>query len=80
MIIDQYYSRKIEETVGSGQWKEMGVSKENFYLGMISQVSRESASVQVENLSLLVHRNVRLESLVPNTINYFVVIDNVQGL
>ncbi|MBS9337526.1 ATP-binding protein [Fructobacillus sp. S1-1] len=58
----------------------MGVSKENFYLGMISQVSRESASVQVENLSLLVHRNVRLESLVPNTINYFVVIDNVQGL
>ena len=80
LIIDQYYSRKIEETVGSGQWKEMGVSKENFYLGMISQVSRESASVQVENLSLLVHRNVRLESLVPNTINYFVVIDNVQGL
>lgn len=80
MIIDQYYSRKIEETVGSGQWKEMGVSKENFYLGMISQVSGESASVQVENLSLLVHRNVRLESLVPNTINYFVVIDNVQGL
>lgn len=80
LIIDQYYSRKIEETVASGQWKEMGVSKENFYLGMISQVSRESASVQVENLSLLVHRNVRLESLVPNTINYFVVIDNVQGL
>lgn len=80
LIIDQYYSRKIEETVGSGQWKEMGVSKENFYLGMISQVSGESASVQVENLSLLVHRNVRLESLVPNTINYFVVIDNVQGL
>ncbi|CAH1851590.1 ATP-binding protein [Convivina intestini] len=55
-------------------------SKSNFYLGMISQVYRDSAYVQVENLSLLNHRNIRLEILIPNTINYFVVIDSVQGL
>lgn len=55
-------------------------SKDNFYLGMISQVYRENAYVQVENLSLLSHRNIRLEMLVPNTINYFVVIDSIHGL
>ncbi|CAI2695304.1 hypothetical protein AKUH3B111M_13940 [Apilactobacillus kunkeei] len=65
--IDNFYSKSQQ-------------SKDNFYLGMISQVYRENAYVQVENLSLLSHRNIRLEMLVPNTINYFVVIDSIHGL
>lgn len=56
------------------------INKSNFYLGMISQVYRENAYIQVENLSLLNHRNIQLEALIPNTINYFVVIDSIQGL
>lgn len=65
MRIDQYYSN---------------MDKANFYLGMISQVYRGNSSIQVENLSLLNHRKLRLETLIPNTINYFVVVDSVQGL
>lgn len=54
--------------------------KENFYLGMVSQVYRENEYVQIENLKLLKHRNIRLEILTPNTINFFVVIDSLNGL
>ena len=56
------------------------VDKSNFYLGLISAVFRENSYVQVENLSLLNHRQLRLEQLIPNTINYFVVIDSVRVL
>lgn len=55
-------------------------SKDKFYLGMVSQVHGENAYVQVENLSLLNHRNIGLESLFPSTINYLVLIDSVRGL
>lgn len=74
MDIDRYYSCPVENG------KDMGIPKENFYLGMVSQVYRESVYVQVENLSLLSHRNLKLEKLIPNTINYFVVIDSIQGI
>lgn len=56
------------------------MDKSNFYLGLISGVFRDHSYVQVENLSLLTHRKLRLEQLIPNTINYFVAIDSVQGL
>lgn len=56
------------------------IDKENFYLGIISQVSRENSFVQVENLSLLRNRKIRNEILAPNTINYLVVIEDAQGL
>ncbi|GBG97560.1 hypothetical protein [Lactococcus termiticola] len=65
MTIEQYYS---------------GIDKSNFYLGLISQVYRGNSYIQVENLSLLNHRKIKLETLIPNTINYFVMIDSVQGL
>lgn len=80
MTIDHFYTQKIEEPKGSNNWNNVGVPKSNFYIGMISQVYRDSAYIQVENLSLFNHRNIRLESLIPNSINYFVVIDSVQGL
>lgn len=47
------------------------IDKNNFYLGMISQVYRSSIVLQVENLSLLSNRKIKHEFLVPNTINFF---------
>ncbi len=65
MVIDNFYN---------------SIDKNNFYLGRISQVYRGNSVIQVENLSLLSHRKIKNESLTPNTINYFVVIDSTQGL
>lgn len=56
------------------------IDKENFYLGIISQVFRGNSYVQVENLSLLRDRKIHSEVLIPNTINYLVVIEDAQGL
>lgn len=56
------------------------IEKENFYLGIVSKVFRENSYVQVENLSLLKHRKIRSELLTPNTINFFVIVEDVQGL
>ncbi|PTU81806.1 DUF853 domain-containing protein, partial [Staphylococcus pasteuri] len=54
--------------------------KNDFYLGMISQIYRNSSVVQVENLSWLKFRKIRKELLIPNTINFLVVIDSVSGI
>lgn len=56
------------------------IDKNNFYLGMISQVYRSNVVLQVENLSLFNNRKIKQEILVPNTINFFVVIDSAHGL
>ena len=56
------------------------IEKENFYLGIVSKVFRENSYVQVENLSLLKHRKIKAELLIPNTINFFVIIEDVKGL
>lgn len=58
----------------------LDIDKENFYLGIISQVFRGNSYVQVENLSLLRDRKIHNEVLIPNTINYFVVVEDTQGL
>lgn len=56
------------------------IDKNNFYIGRIAQVYRDNSIAQVENLSLLSHRKIMDEHLIPNTINYLVVIDSVQGI
>lgn len=56
------------------------IDKNNFYIGRISQVYRDKSIAQVENLSLLSHRKIIDESLIPNTINYMVVIDSIRGI
>ena len=56
------------------------IDKNNFYLGMISQVYRSNVVLQVENLSLFNNRKIKDEILIPNTINFFVVIDSAHGL
>ncbi|MCF1617104.1 ATP-binding protein [Tetragenococcus koreensis] len=65
MFIDNFYDK---------------IDKSNFYLGMVSQVYRENSVVQVENLSWLSHRKIKSEMLIPNTINYFIIVDSIQGL
>ena len=54
--------------------------KSNYYLGMISQVNRSYATIQIENLSLFSYRKLRTDILAPNTINYYVLIDSSNGL
>ncbi|HFI0645145.1 TPA: ATP-binding protein [Streptococcus suis] len=54
--------------------------KNDFYLGMISQVYKNSSVVQVENLSWLKFRKIRKELLIPNTINFLVVIESTLGI
>lgn len=56
------------------------IDKNNFYIGRISQVYRDNSVAQVENLSLLSYRKIVDELLIPNTINYLVVIDSAQGI
>lgn len=56
------------------------IDKSNFYLGLVTQVYRDRVILQVENLSLLSHRELGKDSLIPNTINYYVVIDSIKGL
>ena len=54
--------------------------KSNYYLGMISQVNRSYATIQIENLSLFSYRKLKKDILSPNTINYYVLIDSNNGL
>lgn len=56
------------------------VDKNNFYIGRVSQVYRDYCVVQVENLSILRPRSIYTESLIPNTINYLVVVDSAKGI
>lgn len=65
MMIDNYYK---------------DFDKNHFYLGMINQVYRTNSVIQIENLSLLKYRKLKDETLIPNTINYLVVIDSPKGM
>lgn len=65
MKIDQFYS---------------DIDKNNFYLGMVSQVYNDGCAIQIENLSWLKQRRIKEELLIPNTINYYVVVDSTEGL
>ena len=50
------------------------LDKSNFYLGMVSQVYRSNIVIQVENLTLLAFKKLKQTTIIPNTINYFVVL------
>lgn len=65
MIIDDFYTE---------------LDKNNYYLGMVSQVYKNGCVIQTENLSWLNSRRIIEELLVPNTINYYVIIDSLKGL
>lgn len=65
MIIDNFYT---------------DLDKNNYYLGIVSQVYKSTCVIQTENLSWLQSRRISEELLIPNTINYYVVIDSIKGL
>ncbi|UXS30445.1 DUF87 domain-containing protein [Staphylococcus delphini] len=54
--------------------------KNNYYLGMISQVYKDTSVVQIENLSWLKFKKLRKELIIPNTINYLVIVESVSNL
>lgn len=54
--------------------------KNNFYLGLISQVFKDYSIVQVENLSWLKFRKLNDELIISNTTNIYVVVDALSGL
>lgn len=55
-------------------------NKSEFYLGKISQVFSNYCVFQNENMTLLGYRGNYGESLVSNTINYLVLIDDIKGI
>lgn len=65
MQLDEFYSSQ---------------NKGNYYLGLISSVNRKNANLQIENYSLLQSRFISGNAIVPNTIDYYVVVESVLGL
>ena len=78
-MLDDYYSNRAGHGY-SGLQQIQNLDKKNFYLGTVVQVSSREVTIQIDNLSLLTHRLLRQSDLVPNTINYYVVIDSVSGI
>lgn len=54
--------------------------KAEFYIGKISRVYKDRCYIQTDNFSLLRSRINRGDFLVPNTINYLVVIESITGI
>lgn len=69
--------RKIDEFYTKGKPKS---NKSEFYLGKVSQVFSNYCVFQNENMTLLGYRGSYGESLVSNTINYLVLIDDIKGI
>ena len=65
MIIDDLYTK---------------TNKNNFYLGIVTQVYKNNCVCQIENLSWLKSRRINMEYLIPNTINFHVIIDSSEGI
>lgn len=74
-MINEYYNEDTKNPELSN-----GLDKKNYYLGSVTQVSMGEVILQVDNLTLLAHRMLRQSDLVPNTINYYVVIDSTDGI
>ncbi|MBO7453584.1 MAG: ATP-binding protein [Clostridiales bacterium] len=57
-----------------------GFNLQDYYIGTVTQVYRSNSIAQVENLELMTNRKKLTKSFLPNTINYFVVVDSTEGL
>lgn len=78
-MIDEYYVGDIYENPG-GQETPKGLDKKNYYVGIVRKVTSKDITIQTDNMSMLGHRILRQSDLIPNTINYYVVIDSISGL
>lgn len=56
------------------------IDKSYYYLGMVSQIYTDNIVIQVENLLWLNFRRLKNNILIPGTINYYVLIDSVNGI
>ena len=57
-----------------------GLNLQDYYIGKVTQVYRGCSIAQVDNLELMADRTKLRNSFLPNTINYFVIIDSTPGL
>ncbi len=57
-----------------------GLNIDDFYIGKVTQVYRGCCIAQIDNLELMSDRSKFSQSFLPNTINYFVIVDSTEGL
>ncbi|MBQ4270252.1 MAG: DUF87 domain-containing protein, partial [Clostridiales bacterium] len=57
-----------------------GLNIDEYYLGKVTQVYRSNSIAQIENVSIMMDRSKFKKSFLPNTINYFVLIDSTVGV
>ena len=57
-----------------------GYNLEEDYIGKVTQVYRSNCTAQIDNLSLMADRSKFNNSYLPNSINFYVIIDSVLGL
>ena len=57
-----------------------GLNPQDFYIGKVTQVYRSNCTAQIENLSLMADRTKYNNSFLPNTINYYVIVDSTVGI
>ncbi|MCQ2505354.1 MAG: DUF87 domain-containing protein [Saccharofermentans sp.] len=57
-----------------------GVNMQDYYIGKVTQVYRSNCIAQIDNLDIMSDRSRFNKSFLPNTINYFVLIDSAIGI
>ncbi|MBR2556391.1 MAG: ATP-binding protein [Aeriscardovia sp.] len=57
-----------------------GLNLQDYYIGKVTQVYRSNCTAQIDNFSVMGDRTKFNNSYLPNTINYYVVIDSVVGI
>ncbi|MBR6484931.1 MAG: hypothetical protein IKT14_07915, partial [Clostridiales bacterium] len=57
-----------------------GLNIDEYYLGKVTQVYRSNSIAQIENVSVMMDRSKFKKSYLPNTINYFVLVDSTVGV
>ena len=57
-----------------------GLNLQDYYLGKVTQVYRSNCIAQIDNPQIMADRSKFEKSFLPNTINYFVVIESTVGV
>ncbi len=57
-----------------------GLNLQDYYLGKITQVYRSNCIAHIENVDAMLDRSKLNSSFLPNTINYFVLVDSTVGV
>lgn len=57
-----------------------GKNPQDYYIGKVTQVYRSNCTAQIDNLALMSDRSRFTSSFLPNTINYFVLVESTVGI